>query len=104
MTGSFFSERRASVCGFLLLLFVCPLAPATAQQSTVTWIASTGDKPWQTLPAPALQTAEADKPAQVRVAPGKTFQSIDGFGGCFNELGWDVLLKSVRLSLSRVKN
>jgi glucosylceramidase len=60
----------------------------------VTWISSTADKPWQTMTAPALLPAQPDAPPQVRVWPGKTFQTIDGFGGCFNELGWAALDKA----------
>jgi glucosylceramidase len=46
------------------------------------------------MPAPPLIQAEPDAPPQVRVWPGKTFQTIDGFGGCFNELGWAALGKA----------
>jgi len=46
------------------------------------------------MPAPSLVPADPDSPPQVRVWPGKTFQTIDGFGGCFNELGWSALSKA----------
>jgi glucosylceramidase len=38
----------------------------------------------------------------VRIAPGKTFQTIDGFGGCFNELGWVALSKASQADRERV--
>jgi len=58
---------------------------------TVTWICSTGDKPWQTMPSQSLVGARSDTSPEVRITPYKTFQTIDGFGGCFNELGWVAL-------------
>jgi glucosylceramidase len=57
----------------------------------VRWIQSTENSPWQTLRpkhAPA-----ADHPADLRV--GTDRHSVwDGFGGCFNELGWIALSRA----------
>src|SRR5438067_13610779 len=60
----------------------------------VTWINSTSGQPWNTMPAPTLEPGKPDVPAQVQVEPGTTYQTIDGFGGCFNELGWVALGKA----------
>lgn len=55
------------------------------------WISSTASQPWQKMQVPAWIPADPDKPPEVRVEPRRTFQIIDGFGGCFNELGWRAL-------------
>lgn len=60
----------------------------------ITWINSTADKPWQQMPAPTLETGKVGAPPEIRVTPGRAFQTIDGFGGCFNELGWVALSKA----------
>ena len=68
--------------------------PTDQRAATVTWISSTAEQPWLQMPSPSLQPAEPDVPPEVRVAPRKTYQTIDGFGGCFNELGWVALGKA----------
>ncbi len=50
-----------------------------------TWVSSTSDNCWDVRTAPA-SSAEANlRPT------GSTGQTMAGFGGCFNELGWDAL-------------
>jgi glucosylceramidase len=77
----------------LCLFLALPLLAdsSTLAGAPVTWISSTAEKPWQTMAAPALAPVSPDKPAHVRVAPARGYQVIDGFGGCFNELGWEAL-------------
>ena len=75
------------------LLALLPASPS-ALAGPVTWICSTGEQPWKEMPGPPLQTASPDAPAQLRVWPDKTYQTIEGFGGCFNELGWVALEKA----------
>ena len=62
--------------------------------TVVTWISSDEGQCWKTMPSPELKAKDSASPPEVRVAPGKTFQTIDGFGGCFNELGWVALGKA----------
>jgi glucosylceramidase len=64
---------------------------APIAMAQVKWISSSATSQWNQLPAPAWVQTDEDNPAEVRVEPRKTFQSIDGFGGCFNELGWRAL-------------
>ncbi|HEX9045735.1 MAG TPA: glycoside hydrolase family 30 beta sandwich domain-containing protein [Verrucomicrobiae bacterium] len=71
-----------------------PLAAAPAGANPrleVAWISSTDSNRWQQLPPLQLEQGQPDVAPDVRVALGKTFQPIDGFGGCFNELGWMAL-------------
>jgi glucosylceramidase len=76
------------------LTLVLSTLPLLSVASTVTWTSSTAEQPWLTMPAPALEHGGTDVASQVRVAPQKTYQTIDGFGGCFNELGWVALNKA----------
>ncbi len=84
----------------IMLLFALSLcaedqsAAASPTQSPVTWISSTAGEPWKIITAPVLEPDQPDVPAQVRIDPGRTYQTIDGFGGCFNELGWIALGKA----------
>jgi glucosylceramidase len=72
---------------FALFLLLGAIS-ATAAQPNVRWISSTEAAPWQTLqpsaPAPGAPVIELD--------PATRYQVIDGFGGCFNDLGWQALL------------
>jgi len=70
--------------------------------AVVTWICSTAGQPWQRMPEPSLGQGSPDAPPQVRVTPRKTYQTIDGFGGCFNELGWVALGKASRADQEQV--
>jgi glucosylceramidase len=46
------------------------------------------------MPAPSIGPGSPENPPEVRVTPRKTYQTIEGFGGCFNELGWVALDKA----------
>jgi glucosylceramidase len=70
------------------------ISATAAAGASVTWISSTAEQPWQTMPAPELIPSDPAAPPQIGVWPAKTFQTIDGFGGCFNELGWAALGKA----------
>lgn len=76
-------------------LLPAALAPAHSQTEerapSIRWISSTQGNPWQELSPPGI-SAQADVPAgTVSLDPQTRYQRIDGFGGCFNELGWDAL-------------
>ena len=57
---------------------------------SIRWVSSTEAGPWRELPA-AVQD-HAGGPNTIRVDPGVSYQTVDGIGGCFNELGWTALL------------
>jgi glucosylceramidase len=46
------------------------------------------------MPAPEFAPGNPTAAPDVRVEKGTTYQTIDGFGGCFNELGWAALGKA----------
>ena len=58
---------------------------------SIRWVSSTQVDPWQELPATVLSQAQDTESNVVRLDPATTYQTVDGFGGCFNELGWQAL-------------
>jgi len=46
------------------------------------------------MTAPEISAASAGATPDVRIEQGTKYQTIDGFGGCFNELGWSALGKA----------
>ena len=63
--------------------------PAVAP--AIQWVCSTQAGPWRELPATVLLQPPGAESNVVRLDPATVYQTIDGFGGCFNELGWDAL-------------
>jgi len=57
----------------------------------VKWISSTADAPWVAQENIALATNRDDAPYDLAVWLDQRQQMIDGWGGCFNELGWTAL-------------
>jgi len=58
--------------------------------STVTWISSTSSQKWQSQVLPLVDGSPSN-PQEVVIEPYTTYQTIDGFGGSFNELGYIAL-------------
>jgi glucosylceramidase len=86
----FFRISRALILGPVALM----PSLTRASDHAVEWVCSTVAQPWQEMPSPALAPANLDVPPQVRVDPHRTCQTMAGFGGCFNELGWVALGKA----------
>ena len=63
----------------------------TAVTPSILWVCSTQAGPWRELPATVLLPPPGAESNTVRLDPATVYQTIDGFGGCFNELGWDAL-------------
>jgi glucosylceramidase len=75
-------------------MVVAALTIGAARQSSaqsVEWISSTADAPWVVQKNIALATNRDDAPYDLEVRLDKREQTIDGWGGCFNELGWVAL-------------
>ncbi|MBI2512109.1 MAG: glycosyl hydrolase [Opitutae bacterium] len=85
-----------------LLLLIGAFAGVSALAAPVTWISSTGEQLSRTMPAPALESGRPEAPPHVRAVPERTAQTIDGFGGCFNEAGWVALGKLPEAERQRV--
>ncbi len=57
--------------------------------TSVEWISTVDGNPWVKHTVGVEGNREFPEP--VIIDPEKTVQTIDGFGGCFNELGWEAL-------------
>ena len=57
----------------------------------VNWISSTEKQPWKTKEAIKVSDANAATAVDIEILTDKKQQTIDGWGGCFNELGWQAL-------------
>ncbi|MDR2389205.1 MAG: beta-glycosidase [Tannerellaceae bacterium] len=73
-----------------VLLFTALLATACSEAPTLTaFVSSTQEAYWKVQPLPP--SAKAGEMADVVIRSGDTLQTIEGFGACFNELGWTSL-------------
>lgn len=83
---------KSQIVSITSLLLVCSSFAQTNTESSVgpgvRWICSTEKSRWQELATTNAGEAAADV---IKLDPKTTFQTIDGFGGCFNELGWEAL-------------
>lgn len=89
-----FETGAVLMLGFTAIAGAGGSACAAEPDNAVIWISSTEAKPWQTMPAPELVPADPNTPPVIRVAPDRAFQVMEGFGGCFNEMGWVALGKA----------
>ncbi len=58
-------------------------------QTKISWVSTTQSKQWQ-INSPIRATVSQEKPT-IEILLDKPQQKIDGFGTCFNELGWEAL-------------
>ena len=56
----------------------------------VKWVSTTSDQAWTTNPEIVVSKESGNKNTII-ISTDSAKQVIDGFGGCFNELGWDAL-------------
>lgn len=57
------------------------------EKNEVVWISSTEEAPWREK---QVSLSEGESNANLTITP-ETFQTVEGFGGCFNELGYVAL-------------
>ncbi|WP_404339737.1 hypothetical protein AB2M62_00905 [Sphingomonas sp. MMS12-HWE2-04] len=55
------------------------------------WVVTTQASPWQLAETPQQSTARANEPGDVELQLDATLPAIEGFGACFNEMGWDAI-------------
>jgi glucosylceramidase len=75
-------------CALLAGTTMLPSLAAHAQ-SRVEWVATTPTASW--IAQPPLQMMNSAGLADAEVSLAQPLQAIDGFGACFNELGWTSL-------------
>ena len=77
-------KRKYLIPGFCILLLL------SCNKKEAEWIASTPDTQWQ-----RQNRIESDNSAKnmlvIEVDTNNPQQKIDGFGACFNEIGWDAI-------------
>lgn len=66
------------------------LTNCSNKKTTIEWTASTPDLKWENKTLSILQKNNTATPT-IEVYTDKEQQIVDGFGGCFNELGWKAL-------------
>lgn len=74
---------------FLILLALSCSLKSYAQ--TVSWISSTDQNEWKKQKNINLKNYKSSDSINVEIQTNQKQQVIDGWGGCFNELGWDAL-------------
>lgn len=69
---------------YLAIMFSCQ-----SNSKDIVWISSNPEAIWQIDSFKSSSGLEGD--SAIIIYPDKLQQQIDGFGGCFNELGWEAL-------------
>ena len=82
--------RAFRAIGILSLVSALPSVFASGV-SSARWICSTETQRWQEKAVEPVGSDASPVNDMIVLDPQKRFQTIDGFGGCFNELGWEAL-------------
>ena len=72
-----------------ILLLLVSIALLLACHDKAEWVSTTEKHPWQE--ESSLKIEGTSSPTDVEVLPDSVLQTIEGFGACFNELGWTSL-------------
>ena len=83
--------RRQFVLLTVGLLCLPVFLKAQSVTTVSSWISSSPEKTWEKLSTARIETASSNTVVDFEAFPKKLEQKIDGFGGCFNELGWEAL-------------
>lgn len=89
-------DRRA-VLGGMAAASLAPLwsrmaaARSTARVASGEWLVTTASAPWRPGPVAVRQPVSDPDSFDVEVQADRPMQRIEGFGACFNEMGWDAL-------------
>lgn len=77
-----------SILRLAIILIILFSTKSVAQQS-ISWVASSAEKQW--VEQPKLIFKRTNNKADVIINLKQTQQTMEGFGACFNELGWTSL-------------
>ncbi len=90
-------EKRHLIKGmFLLTLYLT----FSACSQKVEWVSTTESQPWSILEG--LKTQSSSATADVVIDVSQTEQTIQGFGACFNELGWTSLNRLINEDRAKI--
>ena len=84
-------RSRFITCFLITIVSVSLFACVGSRAPKVHWICSTESQPWQEMPTPKTASVEDPNAVALTIDPSVKHQKIIGFGGCFNELGWQAL-------------
>ena len=77
------------ILSITLFASICTLFTSCENRRETVWVTTTPEISWQSQAANNIKWEKGD--AKTVINQNKTFQTIDGFGTCFNELGWTSL-------------
>jgi glucosylceramidase len=78
---------------FFAFLIIVVMTAHRGMADNVTFISTTEQSPWEVQPVASVASGDLSPTNQtISINPAIKYQTIDGFGGCFNELGWEALL------------
>lgn len=80
-------KNKTTILSFTLII----LSAVNVFSQNVNWISSTEKQPWKTKEAIKLNDFKESTLVDIEILTDKKQQIIDGWGGCFNELGWQAL-------------
>lgn len=75
----------------ILFLTILVLIGCKNSTKNIEWISSSPSALWQVNSLVADNNDNQQSDSAIQVFPELTLQQIDGFGACFNELGWEAL-------------
>jgi hypothetical protein len=87
MTTPFFRFRISSISIVCTVLFM--VRPSASQKAE--WICTSGSEKFAQRMLPDWRPCDGADHRVLTLEPASARQTIDGFGGCFNEKGWDAL-------------
>lgn len=85
--------RKLYLLHTFLVLIILLLFNFCSGNRVVRWWSSTEGKPWEEQRNIILQPFDSSTSFLAEIYPDSVIQEIDGFGGCFNEKGWEVIKK-----------
>jgi glucosylceramidase len=92
MTRCRFKRQRRTGVTFIWLFVVFAVHTAFGEGPIVHWKCSTPDQLWIDQPDLKMQSADSPSVATlISIDATQHLQTIDGWGGCFNERGWQAM-------------
>lgn len=91
-------KLKKNIACLTLMLSVTAGTQAQKVQNTY----STEQEKWVQQKAVTFQTSKPDQQADIVIYPTEKQQQIKGFGGCFNEIGWEALLSIAAVERDKV--
>jgi len=87
------SQSLKSGLIYLSIIIIMKTGIVTAMaDSSISWQCSTEAAPWTDKGQIATTAWDNDQSSYVQIDSTKKLQTISGWGGCFNERGWDAML------------